>query len=254
MICRFSEASGWFSILQKGRQQWVRRFGQQAFEWGIVEDWRSRWYATKKEFGDLLIEDQKIRRFIKTKYEFAGIPRIEIERTRDQVIVHLHTARPGIIIGKKGQEVDRLKAELEDLTGRRMELKIVEIHQPHRSAVLVAEDIAQQLVKRGSFRRVMKRSLDQVMESGVEGIKIEMNGRLGGAEMSRTEKAIRGSILFQLCRSTLDYGLAVAKTTMGVIGVKVWIDLGEYRNEEESYGADAQAGQAPQRAKRSRKR
>ncbi|MBA4032264.1 MAG: 30S ribosomal protein S3 [Planctomyces sp.] len=224
------------------------------FRVGIVEDWRSRWYATKKEFGDLLIEDQKIRRFVKKKYEFAGIPRIEIERTRDQVIVHLHTARPGIIIGKKGQEVDRLKAELEDLTGRRMELKIVEIHQPHRSAVLVAEDIAQQLVKRGSFRRVMKRSLDQVMESGVEGIKIEMNGRLGGAEMSRTEKAMRGSVPLSTLQKHIDYGLAIAKTTMGVIGVKVWIDLGEYRNEEDSYGADAQAGQAPQRAKRSRKR
>src|SRR5215467_7844300 len=154
------------------------------FRVGIVEDWRSRWYASKKEFGDLLCEDFKIRKFIKKKYLFAGIPKIEIERTRDQVIVHLHCARPGIIIGRKGQEVDRLKAELEDLTGRRMDLKIVEISQPLRSAVLVAEDIAQQLVKRGSFRRVVKRSLDQVMETGVDGMKLELSGRLGGAEMS----------------------------------------------------------------------
>ena len=126
------------------------------FRVGIVEPWRSRWYAGKKEFGDLLIEDLKIRNFVKTKYQFAGIPKIEIERTRDQVVVHLFTARPGIIIGRKGQEVDRLKAELEDLTGRRMELKIVEINNPHRSAVLVAEDVAQQLMKRGSFRRTLE--------------------------------------------------------------------------------------------------
>lgn len=224
------------------------------FRVGIVEDWRSRWYATKREFGDLLVEDQKIRGFIKKKYEFAGISRIEIERTRDQVIVHLHTARPGIIIGRKGQEVDRLKAELEDQTGRRMELKIVEINQPQRSAMLAAEDVAQQLVKRGSFRRVMKRTLDQVMESGVDGVKMELSGRLGGAEMSRTEKASRGSIPLSTLRKHIDYGLAVARTTMGVIGVKVWINLGEYTDEETTDGAHAQAGKAPQRAKRPRKR
>jgi len=224
------------------------------FRVGIVEDWRSRWYAHKKEFGDLLIEDFKIRAFIKKKYEFAGIPRIEIERTRDQVIVHLHTARPGIIIGRKGQEVDRLKAELEDLTGRRMDLKIVEINQPQRSALLVAEDIAQQLVKRGSFRRVIKRSLDQVMEAGVDGIKIELSGRLGGAEMSRNEKAMRGSIPLSTLRKHVDYGLAIAQTTMGVIGVKVWINLGEYTDGESADGANAQAGKAPQRTKRPRKR
>ncbi len=224
------------------------------FRVGIVEDWRSRWYANKKEFGDLLVEDFKIRGFIKKKYEGAGIPRIEIERTRDQVIVHLHTARPGIIIGRKGQEVDRLKAELEDLTGRRMELKIVEINQPQRSALLVAEDIAQQLVKRGSFRRVIKRSLDQVMEAGVDGIKVELAGRLGGAEMSRTEKAMRGSIPLSTLRKHVDYGLAIARTTMGVIGVKVWINLGEYTDQETADGAHAQAGKAPQRTKRPRKR
>jgi small subunit ribosomal protein S3 len=224
------------------------------FRVGIVEDWRSRWYATKREFGDLLIEDHKIRSFVKRKYEFAGISRIIIERTRDQVIVHLHTARPGIIIGRKGQEVDRLKAELEDQTGRRMELKIVEINQPQRSAILAAEDVAQQLVKRGSFRRVMKRTLDQVMEAGVEGVKMELSGRLGGAEMSRTEKASRGSIPLSTLRKHIDYGLAVARTTMGVIGVKVWINLGEYTDEETTDGAHAQAGKAPQRAKRPRKR
>ncbi|MEI8380409.1 MAG: 30S ribosomal protein S3 [Planctomycetota bacterium] len=224
------------------------------FRVGIVEDWRSRWYASRAEFGDLLIEDFKLRQFIKKKYEFAAIPRIEIERTRDQVVVFLHTARPGIIIGRKGQEVDRLKAELEDLTGRRMDLKIVEISQPLRSAVLVSEDIAQQLVKRGSFRRVLKRSLDQVMETGVDGMKVELSGRLGGAEMSRTEKASRGSIPLSTIRKHIDYGFAMAKTTMGVIGVKVWINLGEYETQEQNDGTHAQAGKAPQRAKRARKR
>ncbi len=224
------------------------------FRIGITEDWRSRWYAHRSEFSALLIEDYRIREFVKKKYEFAAIPKIEIERTRDQVVVHLFTARPGIIIGRKGQEVDRLKAELEDLTGRRMDLRIVEITQPQRSAVLVAEDIAQQLVKRGSFRRVVKRSLDQVMDVGVDGIKIELAGRLGGAEMSRTEKAIRGSIPLSTLRKNIDYGFAIARTTMGVIGVKVWIDQGEYLAQENVDGANAQASKASQRAKRPRKR
>lgn len=224
------------------------------FRIGITETWRSRWYASKKEFGDLLVEDFKIRSFIKTKYQFAGIPKIEIERTRDQVVVHLYTARPGIIIGRKGQEVDRLKAELEDLTGRRMELKIVEINNPHRSAVLVAEDVAQQLTKKGSFRRTLKRTLDQVMESGARGVKVELSGRLGGAEMSRQEKASRGSIPLSTLRRHIDYGFAASETKAGLVGVKVWIDLGDYADEEPVDGTHAQAGQASQKSKRAYKR
>ena len=223
------------------------------FRIGVMEGWRSRWYAPKREFGDLLIEDHKIRNFIKTKYQFAEIPRVEIERTRDQVVVHLQTARPGIIIGRKGQEVDRLKAELEDLTGRRMELKIVEINNPGRNAVLVAEKIAQQLAKRGSFRRTIKRTLDEVMEAGAEGVKVQLSGRLGGAEMCRTEKANRGSIPLSTLRRHIDYGLAVSKTAQGVIGIKVWIDLGNYSDEETGDGSDAKAGQAPQKSKRPHK-
>jgi len=202
------------------------------FRVGIMEGWRSRWYASKKDFGDLLVEDFKIRNFIRQEYQFAGIPKLEIERTRDQVVVHLFTSRPGIIIGRKGQEVDRLKARLEDLTGRRMELKIIEIENAQKNAKLVAEDIAQQLQKRGSFRRTIKRALDQVMEAGANGVKIELSGRLGGSEMSRNEKASRGSIPLSTLRQHIDYGLAVAKTTVGVIGIKVWIDLGEYKDEE----------------------
>lgn len=224
------------------------------FRVGIVEDWRSRWYATKKEFGALLAEDFKMRKFIKEKYQFAGIPKIEIERTRDQVVVILHTARPGIIIGRKGQEVDRLKSELEELTGRRTELKIVEVNNASRSAVLVAEDVAQQLSKRGSFRRTIKRTLDQVMDAGVYGVKIELAGRLGGSEMSRREKASRGSIPLSTLQRHIDYGFAISKTAQGIIGVKVWIDLGDYSKEETGDGADAQEGQAPQKPKRSHKR
>jgi small subunit ribosomal protein S3 len=224
------------------------------FRIGIMEDWRSRWYASKREFGDLLIEDHKIRKFIKSKYQFAEIPRIEIERTRDQVVVHLQTARPGIIIGRKGQEVDRLKSELEDLTGRRMELKIIEINNPNRSAVLVSEKIAQQLAKRGSFRRTIKRTLDEVMEAGAHGVKVQLSGRLGGAEMSRCEKASRGSIPLSTLRRHIDYGFSVSQTTMGVIGVKVWIDLGNYSDEDTGDGTHAKAGQAPQNPKRSHKR
>lgn len=224
------------------------------FRVGITEDWRSRWYASKREFGQLLVEDFRIREFIKKKYLFAGIPKIEIERTRDQVIVHLHTTRPGIIIGRKGQEVDRLKAELEDLTGRRMELKIVELNNSNRSAQLVAEDIAQQLEKRGSFRRTIKRALDQVMEAGVHGVKVQLSGRLGGAEMSRCEKASRGSIPLSTLQRHIDYGFAKAQTAQGVIGVKAWLDLGDYADEENTDGTNAKAGQIPQKPKRSHKR
>ena len=224
------------------------------FRVGIVEDWRSRWYAPKKEFGALLVEDHKIRTFIRNEYRSAAIERVEIERTRDQVVVQLHTARPGIIIGKKGQEIDRLKAQLEDLTGRRMEVKIIEINNPFRSATLVAEDIAQQLQKRGSFRRAIKRTLDQVMEAGVYGVKVQLSGRLGGAEMSRQEKAIRGSIPLSTLQRHVDYGFVAAKTAQGLIGVKVWIDRGNYSEEESGDGTHAKTSEAPKKPKRSHKR
>jgi small subunit ribosomal protein S3 len=221
---------------------------------GIVEDWRSRWYAPKKEFGQLLVEDRRIRNFIAEEYKSAAIAQVIIERTRDQVVVNLHSARPGIIIGRKGQEIDRLKARLEDLTGRRMEVKIHEISNPFRNAKLVAEDISQQLAKRGSFRRAIKRTLEQVMEAGVYGVKAQLTGRLGGAEMSRQETASKGSIPLSTLQRHIDYGFAVAKTAMGTIGIKVWIDLGNYSDEEKTDGADAQAGKASKGPKRSHKR
>lgn len=224
------------------------------FRIGLTDGWKSKWYASKKEFGTLLGEDLRLRKYILNKYQYSGIPRIEIERTRDQVIVHLHTARPGIIIGRKGQEVDKLKAELEEFTGRRMDLKIVEVAQPARNANLIAEDIAQQLIKRTSFRRAIKKAMDTVMEAGAHGVKVELSGRLGGAEMSRTEKAIRGSIPLSTILRNIDYGFAVAKTAQGTIGCKVWIDNGPFVDGVSSNGANAEASQAPQKPKRSHKR
>ena len=155
------------------------------FRIGIMEDWRSRWYAGKAEFKDLLVEDFKVRRYIKKRYSYAGIPKIEIERTRDAVVVLLHTARPGVIIGRKGAEVEKLQEELQALTGRRIEIKIVEVNRPEIVAQLVAEDIAEQLGRRSSFRRTMKRALENTMNGGAKGVKVRLSGRLGGSERCR---------------------------------------------------------------------
>src|SRR5262245_10751659 len=215
------------------------------FRTGVMEDWNSRWYASKHELSSLLVEDQKIRRHIKSKYNFAGIPKIEIERTRDEVKVILHTARPGVIIGRKGQEVEKLQEELQNLTQRRINIKIEEVGKPEINAQLVAEDIAEQLEKRASFRRAMKKSLEQTMEAGAKGIKVQLSGRLAGSEMSRQEKALAGSIPLQTLRSKISYGFTEAKTAQGPIGVKVWINQGDYLTDEEAHGADAKARQVP---------
>jgi small subunit ribosomal protein S3 len=223
-----------------------------AFRTGIMIGWKSRWYASKQEFKDLLIEDHRIRRFVRDKYKFAGIPKVEIERTRDEVKVVLHTARPGVIIGRKGQEVERLQEELQQLLGRRINIKIEEISRPEIFAQLVAEDIAEQLAKRASFRRTMKRAVETSMEAGAKGIKIQLAGRLGGSEMARREKQISGSMPLSTLRAKIDYGFTEAATAQGNIGVQVWINQGMY--EDEAHGADAQAGQAPKKPKRTYKR
>ncbi len=222
------------------------------FRTGIMLGWKSRWYAPKKEFAELLLEDRKIRKFIKDKYRFAGIPKVEIERTRDEVKVVLFAARPGIIIGRKGQQVEQLQDELQALVGRRINIKIEEISNPNIQAQLVAEDIAEQLAKRSSFRRTMKRAMEQVMEAGAKGIKIQLAGRLGGAEMARREKQIAGSIPLSTLRAKIDYGFTEAKTAQGHIGVQVWINQGMY--EDDSNGVDAETGQAPKKPKRTYKR
>ncbi len=223
------------------------------FRTGIMVGWKSRWYASKQEYSELLLEDFKLRKFIKDKYKFAGIPKIEIERTRDEVKVVLYTARPGIIIGRKGQEVERLQAEMQALVGRRINIKIEEISRPEIQAQLVAEDIAEQLAKRASFRRTMKRAMEQTMEAGAKGVKIQLAGRLGGSEMARREKAIAGSIPLSTLRAKIDYGFTEAMTAQGHIGVQVWVNQGMYQ-EDEIHGADAQEGQAPKKPKRTYKR
>jgi small subunit ribosomal protein S3 len=222
------------------------------FRTGIMLGWKSRWYASKKEFADLLVEDQKIRKFVHEKYKFAGIPKVEIERTRDEVKVVLHAARPGVIIGRKGQEVETLQDELQNQIGRRVNIKIEEINRPEVQAQLVAEDICEQLAKRASFRRTMKRAVEQTMEAGAKGIKVQLAGRLGGAEMARREKQIAGSMPLSTLRAKIDYGFAEAMTAQGHIGVQVWVNQGMF--EDETDGADAQEGQAPKKPKRAYKR
>ncbi|MEM6331380.1 MAG: 30S ribosomal protein S3 [Planctomycetota bacterium] len=222
------------------------------FRTGIMLDWKSRWYASKKEFPALLIEDKKLRDYVTKKYKFAGIPKVEIERTRDEVRVVLHAARPGVIIGRKGQQVEVLQDELQNLIGRRINIKIEEIGRPEIQAHLIAEDIAEQLGKRMAFRRVIKRALESTMEAGAKGIKVQLAGRLGGAEMARREKQIAGSIPLSTLRAKIDYGFVEAKTAQGHIGVQVWVNQGEYEDQDD--GADAQEGQAPKKPKRTYKR
>src|SRR5438445_9669686 len=193
------------------------------FRTGIMCDWQSRWYANKQDFADLLVEDQKIRAFIKRRYARSGISKIEIERTREKVVVYIYSARVGMIIGKKGQEVDRLTKDLEDLAHRHIEIKTVEINRPEVDPQLVSEDIAEQLEKRASFRRTMKRSMDQTMEAGAKGIRLQLTGRLGGAEMARQETSMSGSIPLSTLRAKVEYGFSEAKTAQGHIGIKVWI-------------------------------
>jgi small subunit ribosomal protein S3 len=222
------------------------------FRTGVMEDWKSRWYASKKEFADLLLEDQKIRSFVTQKYKFAGIPKVEIERTRDEVKVVLHAARPGVIIGRKGQQVEQMQDELQALVGRRINIKIEEISRPELEAHLVAEDISERLAKRAAFRRTIKEAMRQTMEAGAKGIKIQLAGRLGGAEMARREKQIEGSMPLSTLRAKIDYGFVEAKTAQGHIGIQVWINQGEY--EDDTDGDDAQEGQASKKPKRAYKR
>jgi small subunit ribosomal protein S3 len=212
------------------------------FRTGIMVDWLSRWYASKQDFAELLVEDQKIRAYIKKKYARSGIARIRIERTREKVVIYIWSARVGMVIGKKGQEIDKLTKELEDLTHRHIEVKTMEVNRPEVDPQLVAEDIAEQLEKRASFRRTMKRSMDQTMEAGARGVRLQLSGRLGGSEMARQETSMNGSIPLSTLRAKVEYGFAEAKTAQGHIGIKVWINNGDYLDSEE--GGDAANAQA----------
>lgn len=194
---------------------------------GVIRDWNTRWYANKKDFANFLVEDKKIRDFLKDKYYETGIAYIGIERAAGKATVSIHTARPGMLIGKGGVGVEAIKAELVKLTGRPVNVNIIEVRNPDANAQLVAENIAAQLEKRTSFRRAMKQSLSRAMKAGAKGIKVKCGGRLGGAEIARTEGYNEGSTPLQTIRADIEYGFAEAKTSYGRIGVKVWIYRGE---------------------------
>ena len=194
---------------------------------GIIKDWDSRWYADDKHFSDMLVEDHKIREFLKKKLEQAGISKIEIERASGRVKVTVYSAKPGVVIGKGGAEIENTKKQLQKLTADKVVLEIKEIKRPDKDAQLVAENIAQQLENRVSFRRAMKSCMGRAMKAGCKGIKTSCSGRLGGADMARTEFYSEGTIPLQTLRADIDYGFAEADTTYGKLGVKVWIYKGE---------------------------
>ncbi len=193
----------------------------------VNKDWRSKWYAGKKEFGNLLAEDYKIRSILKKKLEGASVPKIVIERAATRCRITIYTARPGVVIGRKGAEIDKLKEELSRLTGKEIYVDIFEIKQPEVDAQLVAENVALQLERRVSFRRAMKKALQTAMDFGAEGIKIRCSGRLGGAELSRVESYHEGRVPLHTLRANIDYGFAEANTMAGKLGIKCWICKGE---------------------------
>ena len=206
---------------------------------GIIKDWNSKWYADSKHFADYLVEDQKIRKFLKKKLYAAGISKIEIERTAKMVRINLYTAKPGIVIGKGGTGVESIKAEVAKLINKDVNLNIVEVKNIDTDAQLVAENIAGQLERRISFRRAMKQCMQKAMKSGALGIKTAVSGRLGGADMARTEFYKEGNIPLQTLRADIDYGFAEADTTYGKIGVKVWIYKGEVLPAKKVEGGEA---------------
>ena len=194
---------------------------------GVIKDWDSRWYASEEKVGDLIVEDQKIRKYLKKTLYGAGVPKIEIERSNDVVTIFLHCARPGMVIGKGGEQIEQYRLAVEKMIGKKVKLNIVEVRNPDMNAQLVAENIAQQLEKRISHRRAMKNSMARAMRAGAKGIKVCCSGRLGGREIAGVEHYHEGTIPLQTIRADIEYGFAEAATTFGRIGVKVWIYKGE---------------------------
>src|SRR3954469_1595006 len=225
------------------------------FRVGITEDWKSKWYAPKYAYGDFLVEDFRLRRFIDRKLNrrppFAGIADILIERTREEVTITLKTARPGLVIGPKGAEVDKLREELEDMIKRKVApIKVIEIKNPDLNAQLVGEAIAEQLKKRASFRRVLKQRMEASMQAGAKGVRISVSGRLGGAEIARNEKFTTGSVPLTTLQADVNYGYAIAFTNYGTIGVKVWIYRGMYGDENLVSETDVRPGGMLRRGRR----
>jgi len=223
------------------------------FRTGITLGWQSTWYAPKANYGDFLVEDQKIRKYVDRKYNRqmpkGAVAKIEIVRTRNEVKVTLHSARPGIVIGPRGGEVDKLREELEELTGRTVGVNVIEIKEPDLNAKLVAEVIAEQLSKRASFRRAMKSQCEAAMNAGAKGVKVICSGRLAGAEIARSETQKMGSIPLHTLDANVDYATATARTTYGAVGVKVWIYKGKFGEEIEPRAARVRRA-APKRAPR----
>ena len=197
------------------------------FRVGVIKDWDSRWYANKAAFGDILVEDYNVRNFIKKRLYAAGVARVEIERFADKTRINIHCAKPGIVIGKGGAEIEKVKAEVQKMTDKKLIMDVQEVKRPDKDAQLVAENIALQLENRVTFRRAMKSAMGRTMKSGALGIKTAVSGRLGGADMARTEFYSEGTIPLQTLRADIDYGFAEADTTYGKVGVKVWIYNGE---------------------------
>ncbi|MBQ9735898.1 MAG: 30S ribosomal protein S3 [Clostridia bacterium] len=201
---------------------------------GVIKDWDSRWFVKDEEFGDALVSDYKIRKYLKAKLQSAGVPKFEIERDRMRVRVFIHCAKPGMVIGRGGSEIEKLRTELEAMVGRPVVVNVVEIKNPDLNAQLVAENIAAQLENRIAFRRAMKKAIGNTMRLGAKGIKISCGGRLGGAEIARTEHYHEGTIPLQTIRADIEYGFWEANTTYGKIGIKVWIYKGEVLAENEN--------------------
>ena len=231
------------------------------FRTGIMQPWTSAWYASKQDFSELLVEDFRIRTFVQKfltnkrdrKEQRPAIAKIKIERTREKVSVTIASSRVGAIIGKKGEKIEKLTNALEKLTRRHIEVKTIEVNRPEIEPQLVAEDIAEQLEKRASFRRTMKNAIQRAMENGAKGVKLQLSGRLGGAEMARCEKAMDGSIPLSTLRAKVDFGFAEASTPQGNIGIKVWINNGDFVTGEINDATDAQAGQVSKKPTRRRK-
>ena len=201
---------------------------------GVIKDWDSRWFAKDNEFGDILVEDYNLRKTLKKQLYAAGVPKIEIERDASKVRIHIHCAKPGMVIGKGGSEIEKLRQQCEKMLGKPVVINIVEVRQPDLNAQLVAENIASQLERRISFRRAMKGCIGRAMKLGAKGIKTKVSGRLGGAEIARSEEYHDGTIPLQTIRADIDYGFAEANTTYGRIGVKVWLYKGEVLNDNRS--------------------
>lgn len=224
------------------------------FRLGITEAHKSRWYAPKALYGELLVEDQKIRNYLdkrlNRKPPYAAVSDIHIERTREELKVIIKTARPGLVIGPKGAEVERMTEELQYMTGRKVAISILEIRNPDVEAKLIAEAVAEQLVKRASFRRVVKMRCDAAMQAGAKGVRVQISGRLGGAELSRVMAMRLGSLPLSTLQAHIEYGTAEAMTTYGVIGVKVWVYKGMYTTERTEEESDAAGGRARARGRR----